>query len=229
MELNNRGESLNQNLERKKCTRCNRMLVLEEFRMKKGGQLNKQCNKCLENAKKRCEKEGCNSQAQKDGVCKKHGATVKKCEKKGCENNARIGGLCFSHQPDDKRREQARVYHKIRYDTDPEYRIKNNVAKRLRYALKDYHIRKINKPFDLTGCSVQFLYEYIGERFTEGMNWDNYGKWHVDHIKPCSKFNLQDPEERKKCYHYTNTQPLWAKDNIRKFNTYESDEESDEE
>ena len=52
------------------------------------------------------------------------------------------------------------------------------------------------------------------------MSWKNHGKygWHIDHIKPCSKFNLIDPTEQKKCFHYTNLQPLWAKDNLTKYN-----------
>jgi len=54
------------------------------------------------------------------------------------------------------------------------------------------------------------------------MNWDNYGVygWHVDHIKPCFLFNMNDIDEQKKCFHYTNLQPLWAKDNLVKNKSY---------
>ena len=48
------------------------------------------------------------------------------------------------------------------------------------------------------------------------MSFENYGKWHVDHIKPCAKFDFTKPEEQVKCFHYTNLQPLWAIDNIKK-------------
>ena len=48
------------------------------------------------------------------------------------------------------------------------------------------------------------------------MNWDNYGEWEVDHIKPCSSFNLLNEEERKECFHYSNLQPLWKGDNREK-------------
>lgn len=57
------------------------------------------------------------------------------------------------------------------------------------------------------------------ESFLDGMNWGNYGApkgWHVDHIRPCASFNLSDPEQQGECFHYTNLQPLWAKDNIKK-------------
>ena len=50
------------------------------------------------------------------------------------------------------------------------------------------------------------------------MNWDNYGQWHIDHIRPCASFNLLDPIEQKICFHYTNLQPLWAEDNLKKSN-----------
>ena len=58
--------------------------------------------------------------------------------------------------------------------------------------------------------------KYLEAKFQYGMSWENYGEWHVDHIKPCSSFNLEDPEEQKKCFHYKNLQPLWAKDNLAK-------------
>ena len=52
------------------------------------------------------------------------------------------------------------------------------------------------------------------------MNWNNYGEWHIDHIKPCSLFNLELEEEQLECFNYKNLQPLWAIDNIKKGNKY---------
>ena len=60
--------------------------------------------------------------------------------------------------------------------------------------------------------------QYLESLFTEGMTWDNYGEWHVDHIIPCDFFDLDIYSERKFCFHYTNLQPLWAYDNISKSN-----------
>ena len=66
------------------------------------------------------------------------------------------------------------------------------------------------------GCSIEFLKEYLEKQFKSGMNWDNYGEWHVDHIIPCVSFDLSDPEQQKKCFYYTNLQPLWAIENLEK-------------
>lgn len=46
---------------------------------------------------------------------------------------------------------------------------------------------------ELTGCFIEFLKEYIANKFTEGMSWDNYGEWHLDHIRLCSSLDLSDP------------------------------------
>ena len=54
------------------------------------------------------------------------------------------------------------------------------------------------------------------------MSWDNHGKWHIDHIKPCINFDLSKSEEQKQSIHYTNMQPLWATDNFHKWKNYSS-------
>jgi hypothetical protein len=76
--------------------------------------------------------------------------------------------------------------------------------------------RKVGKTIELAGCSLEDLMKHLESKFTEGMTWENYGRWHIDHIRPCASFSLEDPEEQKKCFHWTNLQPLWAIDNLRK-------------
>ncbi|GAI33061.1 unnamed protein product, partial [marine sediment metagenome] len=58
--------------------------------------------------------------------------------------------------------------------------------------------------------------KHLEKRFVKGMSWKNYGKWHIDHIKPCATFNLSEKKEQRKCFHYSNLQPLWAKENLSK-------------
>lgn len=72
----------------------------------------------------------------------------------------------------------------------------------------------------LLGCSVAHLRAYLEERFTSGMKWSNYGIfWHIDHIQPCSSFDLSKPDEQRKCFHHSNLRPLGAAENRAKHDT----------
>lgn len=99
------------------------------------------------------------------------------------------------------------------------HRIISNLRRRLHHVLKGNV--KSEKTLSLIGCSSEFLKEYIENKFQEGMSWENYGEWHIDHIKPCSLFDLSDPKQQKECFNYTNLQPLWATDNLKKSCKYE--------
>lgn len=116
---------------------------------------------------------------------------------------------------EDKRLSRLNYLKKVRA-TNVEFRLLQNMRVRIRRSLKGT-VKKSNSTTNLVGCSTEFLMEYLQNKFKVGMQWNNYGKgWHVDHIKPCASFNLLDPEEQKKCFHYTNLQPLWAFENVRK-------------
>ncbi len=69
---------------------------------------------------------------------------------------------------------------------------------------------------EYVGCDVKTLREHIQKQFLKGMTWENQGKWHIDHRKPCARFDLNKEEERHQCFHYTNLQPLWGPDNLSK-------------
>jgi len=94
------------------------------------------------------------------------------------------------------------------------YRITCNLRSRVWHVLKNH--KKVNKTIKLLGCSVKQLKLHLEKHFKPGMSWNNYGKWHIDHIKPCAKFNLSVISEQRLCFHYTNLQPLWAEENLRK-------------
>lgn len=93
-------------------------------------------------------------------------------------------------------------------------RIGQYISSRIRSAMKSQSLKKDIRTYKLIGCDMDFLRSYLESKFTKGMSWDNYGQWHIDHIKPCNSFNLSVPEEVKSCFHYTNLQPLWATTNI---------------
>lgn len=92
------------------------------------------------------------------------------------------------------------------------YRLSSYLRTRIYQTLKN--INKSNSTRKLVGCSIEFLKQYLEQQFTKGMNWENYGKWHVDHIKLCCQFDLSKVSEQKECFNYTNLRPLWAKDNL---------------
>lgn len=81
-------------------------------------------------------------------------------------------------------------------------------------------IKKATKTFELLGCTSKQLKQYLESQFQEGMTWENYGygddKWYIDHIIPCASFDLSNLEQQKICFHYTNLQPLWQFDNLKK-------------
>lgn len=77
---------------------------------------------------------------------------------------------------------------------------------------------KSGHSIDLLGCSVDELKVHLEQQFEPGMTWDNYGEWHIDHIIPCSYFDLTKEEDQRICFNYRNLQPLWAKDNTKKSN-----------
>jgi hypothetical protein len=113
-------------------------------------------------------------------------------------------------------REYNRQYITRRLAEDPLFKLLHNLRARVNMAIKAVSGEKAEKTMELLGCSVQHVRDHLESQFTEGMTWENQGEWHVDHIRPCASFNLEDPEEQKKCFHWTNLQPLWALDNIRK-------------
>ena len=75
---------------------------------------------------------------------------------------------------------------------------------------------KSKSTMELVGCDISDFIAHIESQFQLGMKMDNYGRWHIDHRKPCASFDLTDEEEQKKCFHFTNLQPLWGKENLSK-------------
>ena len=113
-----------------------------------------------------------------------------------------------------KRVEYTRQQRKI----NPNFKIRDNIARRVLLALKGE--QKSKPTLILLGCTIEELWKHLESKFTLGMTRENHGEWHLDHIKPCASFDLTKPEQQAKCFHYTNLQPLWAKDNAKKGAAY---------
>lgn len=92
--------------------------------------------------------------------------------------------------------------------------IRKRLRQRVRNALNGF--AKAASTMRLLGCSIEELKNHLEKQFRPGMSWDTRCFWHIDHIKPCLKFDLSNPEEQRKCFHFTNLQPLWACENLSK-------------
>ena len=83
--------------------------------------------------------------------------------------------------------------------------------------IKSHNIAKTKPSIEYLGCSAEYFKNYIEEKMINEMNWDNI---HLDHIKPVSKFNLENMDELLDCCHYSNFQPLLSSDNLIKHNKW---------
>ena len=120
----------------------------------------------------------------------------------------------------DKWRECKRNYEKNRKSTDPIYKLINNFRTAIYQVLKENNVQKNGHYFEVLQYTPDELISHLENQFKDGMTWDNYGDWHVDHILPISIHNIQEigDDEFIKCWSLSNLQPMWGEDNIRKSN-----------
>lgn len=115
-------------------------------------------------------------------------------------------------------RKRQNAYEQNRLAEDPAYKLKKRTRTAVYTCLKERNINKQCGTFKLLGYTLEELMKHLESKFTEGMSWDNYGLWHVDHIIPMSKFTFTstDDHEFKLCWCLDNMQPLWQFDNLSK-------------
>lgn len=109
-------------------------------------------------------------------------------------------------------------YQRKRYREDDLFKCIYNVSRRIQPYMRKKGWIKDKKFLESLGCSKEYLKSHLEKQFQKDMSWDNYGLygWHIDHIIPIS--SAKTKEEVYKLCHYTNLQPLWAKDNLAKSN-----------
>jgi hypothetical protein len=117
-----------------------------------------------------------------------------------------------------RRRKRATAAMKKRLATDPYFRFTQGIRSRVCSGIRRAGAVKSFRTSKLIGCSFSELREHLEEMFQPGMTWENHGRrgWHVDHIRPVASFDLRDPAQQRLCFHFSNLQPLWATDNLRK-------------
>ncbi len=183
-----------------------------------------------------CSIKECNKKIRFDnkiGVCREHrglsSATKRRQGKYYSDNREKIRkqGNIYSEANREKKREYDkkrwaetkvkkrkyfRDYKRNREKTDILYKLIQRLRSRTRQAF--FQDKKQKSTKQLLGAELIIVKQYIENKFVDGMFWDNHGKWHIDHIIPLS--SGKTGSEIEKLCHYTNLQPLWAEDNLRK-------------
>lgn len=218
----------------KKCTKCGKELPLDQFyvRRYKSGNIGHQhlCKSCsnarsIEWTKNNLEKVRALAVVRYWANIEKERAKGRQWHRDNIEKSRAASSKWRANNPEkrDKYRKDNPKYRAIcamrrrnRRANDLNFRIKTNVGSAMSSAL--VRGKKAAHTTELLGCSIKELRNYLECLFLPGMTWDNYGLhgWHIDHIIPLSYFDLSDFEQQKRAWHYTNLQPLWAKDNLRK-------------
>jgi hypothetical protein len=118
----------------------------------------------------------------------------------------------------DRVRGYYRKYVNKRRKTDIAFHLQMTVRTRIHGALARSSLGKEARTLEYVGCTASELRCWLESKFLPGMTWGNRGRhgWHIDHIIPLAKFDLSDPAQQAAAFHYTNLQPLWAKDNLCK-------------
>lgn len=185
---------------KKRCTKCDTIKDINDFPPQKNGFLNvkSQCKLCDYEYDKKFQ-EQTNFRKNRDNT-----------------NKAKIYRKQYMKDNIEWWRKYEREYRNKRRKEDMFFKIKSNLSSRLSDLINKRSLS--TNTLELIGCDSQTFLNHIESQFTEGMTWENYGLkgWHVDHIKPLSSYDLTNEEEVKKACHYSNLQPLWWEDNLKK-------------
>jgi len=184
----------------KTCTKCNTLLPIKCFPVYKG-KSKSICRTCLNTSSKQWRLSNKEQIKSYNKQYRSSNQTVIKEQRKQYRKN---------------NRSKINEYEQIKLQTDITFKLAKRLRNRLNDIVRQNFKYKRSKLKEYLGCSLSDLKIHIESLFQVGMTWDNYGEWHIDHIKPLSSANTE--EELYSLNHYTNLQPLWAIDNIKKSN-----------
>jgi len=121
-------------------------------------------------------------------------------------------------------REHLNRYYKKHRGESIAFRIAGSLRTRLGSAIRRHlaGTKRIASAVRDLGCTMGQLCAHLEAKFQDGMSWANYGDWHIDHVRPLSAFDLTDEEQQRQACHFSNLQPLWAKDNLAKGCRYDN-------
>lgn len=211
----------------KVCSRCKIEKPIESFHKRKGRLCESKCKVCkseldsiryFKNRDKNLKRMALWRAANKEKLIAKRKTEEAKIAQKLYRSSPEVRERAKQYYLKNKKKIQLRqrIRHIARISQDLNYKISVMLRGRLTKALRGKY--KSGSAVKDLGCSIEQFKSYLESKFKPGMTWENYGRtgWHIDHIIPLSSFNLADKNEVKKACHYTNLQPLWASDNLRK-------------
>lgn len=209
----------------KKCSKCKLSKLLREFNKdgaKKDG-LRSYCRECQNEYNQKKETKEYKKQwyqAYKEEIkesqkqwCSDNKEKVQQYYKQWYKENEK-GAKEYKKQWHQTYKDEINLHAQKRYENDLQYKLALNLRTRINQAIKIKQ-RGGSAVRDL-GCSITEFQQFIAQKFQLNMSWENYGAWHLDHIIPLASFDLTDRLQFLKACHYTNYQPLWAKDNLKK-------------
>jgi hypothetical protein len=199
----------------KKCSKCNKILPINLFhksKLQKSG-LACSCKICKQLYYK------VRGKSLKKIYTEKHKEQIKQKRKEKYQKNR------------EKEIQRVSKYRKLNSDKVNEYnkkyirKYKDNLKYKLSRSIRTKMVRSLKNGSKnrqrweiLVNYTFKQLKQHLEKQFKPGMSWDNYGKWHIDHIKPICSFNYKSPNDItfQQCWNLNNLQPLWAKENISK-------------
>jgi len=182
----------------------------KEYRLKNKDKINKYKKDYYDNNKEKYkeyhQKE--TTQERAKNYYEKHKEKISKQRNEHYKKNQK------KRKPYSEVKEKMKEYRRNRMKNDPLYKFKANTRNLVCGSFKRKGLVKENKTFEILGCTSEFFVEYIKSKLIDGMTIENHGLWHIDHIIPLDTAITK--EDVIKLNHYTNLQPLWKLDNLKK-------------
>lgn len=184
------------------------------------GVLSKSCAECMKDVRRRWLERNREAERVRSAAWKKANPEKERLRhaagrlKEGFREAKRVADKLRWEEKRDIRLLQKASWRRQKRQECPSFRFKDNLRRRIRIAYSGR--TKPATTIDLIGCSHAEFMKHIESRFAPGMSWENRSEWHVDHIVPVSIFDISDPDQARLAFHYSNCQPLWAADNLKK-------------
>ena len=209
----------------KQCTKCKKIKDLCDFFKRKDSKigLTSWCKSCKNKWQKKYNQNNLNNLKEYRKKWEENNLNYRKEYKKKWKDNNPNYQKKYNQNNKEKIKKNNLKYRNNKRKTDPRFKLKCNVSSLISTRLKNsLSSKKGQSTFNFLPYTIDDLIKHLEQLFTKGMSWDNYGEWHIDHIKPDSLFNYKsvDDEEFQECWALENLQPLWAEENLSKSNKY---------